>query len=133
MKQILFFDNFLIFLKTFQDLSAKYYQNNEKRLLKDIKVFVKKKNKESNKMVAKGTKIYQKMQSKSWLSIKKTSNNEKKMCYYNYKKPFLFRKFISFLMTSIINVFLSQFCFKSYLNIQNLHSTRVRRSFSCHA
>ena len=62
-------------MKTFKDLSAKYYQNNEKRLKKDIKVFVKKKRKESNKLVAKVTKIYQKMQSKRWLSMKKVSNN----------------------------------------------------------
>ena len=57
-----------------EDSSAKYYQNiverlqKEKKLVKDIKVFLKKKKKKSDNMVVKDTKIYQKMK-KSWLSI----------------------------------------------------------------
>ena len=53
-----------------KDSSAKYYQNNKERLreklLKDIKVFLKKK-----KMVVSDTKIYRKMKNKSFLSIEK--------------------------------------------------------------
>ena len=53
--------------------SAKYYQNNkerlQKRLMKDNKVFLKKKNKTRDNMVVNNTKIYQKME--SWLSIEK--------------------------------------------------------------
>ena len=58
-----------------KDSSAKYYQNNKERLqkelIKDIKVFLKKKKIKSNNMVVNDTKIYQKMKSKSLLSIKK--------------------------------------------------------------
>ena len=57
------------------DSSAKYYQNNKERLqknlVKDIKVFLKKKKKESNNMVMSDTKIYQKMKNKCFLSIEK--------------------------------------------------------------
>ena len=54
-----------------KDLSGKYYQNNKERLLKklvkDIKVFLKKKKKKSDNMVMNNTKIYQKMKNKSLL------------------------------------------------------------------
>ena len=46
----------------YKDSSAKYYQNNKeklrKKLAKDIKVFLKKKNKKSDNMVMNDTKIY---------------------------------------------------------------------------
>ena len=42
-----------------------------KKSRKSIKVFLKKKKKKSSKIVLKGTKIYQKMKKKSWLSIVK--------------------------------------------------------------
>ena len=55
--------------------SAKFYQNNEERLQKklmtDIKVFLRKKKKKSNNMVLNDTKLYQKMKNKSLLSIEK--------------------------------------------------------------
>ena len=45
--------------------SAKYYQNNKERLqknlVKDIKIFLKKKKKKNDNMVVNDTKIYQKM------------------------------------------------------------------------
>ena len=45
--------------------SAKYYQENngrlQEKLVKDIKIFLKKKNKKSNHMIVKVTKLYQKM------------------------------------------------------------------------
>ena len=55
--------------------SAKYYQNNkelllQKKLVKDIKVFLKKKKKSKN-VAVNDTIISQKMKSKSLLSIKK--------------------------------------------------------------
>ena len=58
-----------------KDSSAKYYQDNRKRLqkklVKDIKVFLKRMKNKSNNMVVDDTKIYQKMKNKSWLSIEK--------------------------------------------------------------
>ena len=60
-----------------KDLSAKYYQTNKKRLqkklVKDIKAFLKKKKKKrekSNNMVMNDTKVNQKMK-KSLLCIEK--------------------------------------------------------------
>ena len=56
-------------------LSANYYQENKERLQiklgKDIKIFQKKKKKKSNNMVVNVTKISQKMNNKSLLSIEK--------------------------------------------------------------
>ena len=64
-------------------MSAKHYQENKERLqkkiVKDIKIFLKKKKKKSDNMVVNITKIYQKMKNKNLLSIEK-------MPYYNYKK-----------------------------------------------
>ena len=58
-----------------KNLSAKYYQENkerlQKKLEKDIKIFLKKKKKSSNNMAANVTKISQKMKNKSLLSIEK--------------------------------------------------------------
>ena len=58
-----------------KNLSAKYYQENkerlQKKLLKDIKMFLKKKKKKSDNMVVNVTKISQKMEKVNWLSIKK--------------------------------------------------------------
>ena len=51
-----------------EDSSSKYYENNKarlpKKLVKDIKVFLKKKKKIYNNMVINGTKMYQKMKNK---------------------------------------------------------------------
>ena len=56
-------------------ISAKYYQHNkerlQKKLVKDIKIFLKKKKWKSNNMVINVTKISQKMKKKSLLSIEK--------------------------------------------------------------
>ena len=57
-----------------KNLSAKYYQENKERLqelVKDIKIFLKKKKKYSNNMVVNNTKISQIMKNKSLLSIEK--------------------------------------------------------------
>ena len=57
-----------------KNLSAKYYRENkeilQKRLVKDIKIFLRK-TKKINNGVVNDTKIYQKMKSKSLLSIEK--------------------------------------------------------------
>ena len=47
-------------------------------LVKDIKVFLKEKNKKRNNVVVKNTKIYQKMKNKSWLNIEKHYRMRKK-------------------------------------------------------
>ena len=58
-----------------ENVSAKYDQENkerlQKKLVKDIKIFLNKKKKKSNNMVVKVTKISQKMKEINWLSIKK--------------------------------------------------------------
>ena len=55
-----------------KDPPAKYYENNkeriQKKLVKDIKIFLRKK---SNNMVVNDTKIYLNMKKKSLLSITK--------------------------------------------------------------
>ena len=58
-----------------KDLSAKYYENNkeriQKKLVKDIKIFLRKIKKKSNNMVVNDTKIYLNMKKKSLVSITK--------------------------------------------------------------
>ena len=58
-----------------KSLSAKYYQekkrNLQKKLVKDITIFLKKKTKKSNNMLMNVTKISQKMKNKSLMNIEK--------------------------------------------------------------
>ena len=58
-----------------KNVSAKYYQEKketlQKKLVKDIKFFLKNKNEKSNNMFVNYTKIYQKIKSKCSLSIEK--------------------------------------------------------------
>ena len=58
-------------------LSANYYQGNkerlQKKLVKDIKIFLKKKKKKSNNMVFNVIKIFQNMQKRGLLSIEKNT------------------------------------------------------------
>ena len=72
--------------------SAKYYEENkerlQKKLVKDIKIFLKKKKKKSGNMVVNVTKISQKMKNKSLLSKEKNIIEREKMLCYNYKKVF---------------------------------------------
>ena len=57
-----------------KNLSAKYYQEKlQKKLMKDIKTFLKKKN-----MVVNIKNFFQKMKNKSWLSIEKKINRMRK-------------------------------------------------------
>ena len=81
-----------ICIKMSKSLSAKYYHENkeilQKKLVKDIKIFLKKKKKKSNKMVVNVTKISQKMKNKSLLSIEKNIVEWEKALYFNYKKVF---------------------------------------------
>ena len=56
-----------------EDLSAKYFQDNKKRLQKKLlKDVLKKKKKKNNNMVVNDTNIYQRMKNKSWLNIEKS-------------------------------------------------------------
>ena len=59
---------------------SKYYQDKkerlQKKLVEDIKVFLKQKKKKSDNMFVNNTKIYLKMKSKSWLSIEKILQSE---------------------------------------------------------
>ena len=59
----------------FKNLSAKYYQEGkdtlQKKLVKDIKIFLKKEKKKSDNIVVKVTKNSQKMKKRNWLSIEK--------------------------------------------------------------
>ena len=72
--------------------SAKYYEKNkerlQKKLVKDIKIFLKKKKKKSGNMVVNVTKISQKMKNKSLLSKEKNIIEREKLLCYNYKKVF---------------------------------------------
>ena len=67
---------FFIYIKISKNLSAKYYHENkerlQKRLTKDIKIFLQKKKKSDN-MVVNVTRISQKMKSNSLLSIEKNT------------------------------------------------------------
>ena len=71
-----FFIIFFTYIKVSKNSSAKYYQGNKerlkKKLVKDIKIFPRKKKEKSKNMVVNYTKIYQKMKNKSLLSIEKT-------------------------------------------------------------
>ena len=77
----LFYINFLIkffscvCVKTSKTLSAKYYQEikreYKKDLVRDIKIFLKKKKKKRDNMVVNDTKISQKMKNKILLSVEK--------------------------------------------------------------
>ena len=75
---------FFIYIK---NLSATYYQKDkyrlQKKLVKDIKVFLKKKKKKSNNMVVNVIKITLKMKDKSLFSIEKNIIEQEKMLYYN--------------------------------------------------
>ena len=58
-----------------KNLSAKYYQENkdipQKKLVKDIKIFLRKKKKKSDNMFINVTKIFQKMKNKILLITEK--------------------------------------------------------------
>ena len=51
------------------NLSAKCYQENKERLVKDIKILLKKKKKKSGNIIVNPTKISQRRKNKSLLSI----------------------------------------------------------------
>ena len=72
-----------------KDSSAKYYQNNkerlQKKLVKDIRVFLMKKKEKSNNMVVNDRKTYQKMKNKRFLNKEKILQSEKK-CLIIIKK-----------------------------------------------
>ena len=66
---------FFVYIKIPKTLSAKYYQENrktlQKKLVKDIKIFLKKKRKKNSNMVVNITKVFQKVKNNRW-NLKKT-------------------------------------------------------------
>ena len=66
---------FFVYIKIPKTLSAKYYQENrkalQKKLVKDIKIFLKKKRKKNSNMVVNVTKVSQKVKNNRW-NLKKT-------------------------------------------------------------
>ena len=68
-----------------KNLSAKYYQENkerlQKKLVKDIKIFLKKKKKKSNNMAVNVTEMSQKKKKINYFSIEKNTLKEKKLFF----------------------------------------------------
>ena len=83
-----FFDQFLsyVWIKMSKTLSSKYYLENrerlQKKLRKDIKIFLKKNKKKKVNMVVSITKISLRMKNKSLLSTKKYITEWEKTPYY---------------------------------------------------
>ena len=69
----------------YKTLSAKYYKENkerlQKKLAKDIKIFLKTNRKKPSDMVINVTQISQKMKNKCFFSIEKILQNEKRPYY----------------------------------------------------
>ena len=68
----------------FKNLSAKYYQENKgykRKLLKDIKIFLKKKKKKSNNMVMNVKKISQKMKKNKLTEYRKKILYNEEECF----------------------------------------------------
>ena len=75
------------------NLSAKYYQENKKRLVKDIKILLKKKKKKSGYIAVKAKKISQKRKNESLLSIENILKDEKKCHIILIRKYFNLENF----------------------------------------
>ena len=63
-----------------QNIIKKIKKDYKKKLLENIKIYLKKKKKKSDNMVVNVTKIFQKMKHKSLLSTEKILQNGKKCC-----------------------------------------------------
>ena len=100
---------FFTCIRMSENWSDKYYQDNkerlQKKLVKDTKVFLKRKKKKCDNIDVNYTKISQKMKNKSWLSIEKNIINEKTF-YFNYRKLLSLRKIVFFLRVSMFFLFL---------------------------
>ena len=81
-------------------------------------------------MVVNDTKIYQKMENKSYLSIEKLFQNEKKTPNYNYKKP-LFLK-VMILLIKNIKIFFEKFLltYKKYFFRKNVRHFNLEARMS---
>ena len=75
------------------NLSAKYYQENKKRLVKDIKILLKKKKKKSGYIAVKAKKISQKRKNESLLSIENILKDENKCHIILIRKYFNLENF----------------------------------------
>ena len=82
--------------KMYKDSSAKYYQNNkeklQKRLLRDIKFFLKMKRKIKRQYGCEQYKTVPEDEKQKLAEYRKKYYKTKKITYYNYKKLFLLRK-----------------------------------------
>ena len=75
------------------NLSAKYYQENKERLVKDIKILLKKKKKKSGYIAVKAKKISQKRKNESLLSIENILKDENKSHIILIRKYFNLENF----------------------------------------
>ena len=89
-----FYNSFFFFLIHIYiyNINIKYYQENKERLQKkvveDIKLYLKKKTKKSDNIVMNITKISQKMKKNKLVEYRKKCNIKKKRFISNYKKVF---------------------------------------------
>ena len=104
-------------------ITKKYYK---KKLVKDIKIFLKKKKKRSDNSVVKDTKIYQMKKNKSLLNIEKEIIKWEGTLYYNYNKLFclccghiryflVWQNYLWMLLNVTMYAYLNLYCFKSHL------------------
>ena len=128
---------FHIYLKTFKNVSAKYYPENREKL--KIKAherhlsLLKEQKKKSNNMVVNIRKISQNMKKEKqnktgWVQKKVLKNDKKNTFYYNHKKVFKFRRFCFFISDSMWENFLLCLCLKSFLST-NQKFEKNKRNF----
>ena len=87
-----FYNSFFFFNSYIYNINIKYYQENKERLQKkvveDIKLYLKKKTKKSDNIVMNITKISQKMKKNKLVEYRKKYNIMKKRFISDYKKVF---------------------------------------------
>ena len=87
-----------MYIKISKNLLAKYYQENRKRLqkklLEDIKIFLKKKKKNSDNMFMKVTKISQKMKNKKLFEYRKKYYRTRRNAFFIIIRNICFKKSI---------------------------------------
>ena len=103
---------YFTYMKMSKGSSAKYYQNDKERLLKqlanDTKDFLKKKKKKKQQYGPEQYKNLPVMKNKGLLSIEKNLIKREKVPYYNYDKIFSFRKSTIILKTNDETIYLFQ-------------------------
>ena len=114
-------------------LPAKSYQKQTKttkKLMNDIKFFLKKKKKKTDNIAVNVTKISRKMKSKSLLCLERNIIKWGKIPYYNCRKVVV-EKILLFIRESVRNTFLLRLCLKSSLSTnKQKKKTRNNKKFS---